>query len=255
MSQRRMKGDGVSWYERCPACGGGFKREVHPFRRIAYCHKCKERWVNLRIAPEEGNGRGQGFRNLDLSSYRPAGRNGPLWRYLRSRNLPDELICRLLRPHRGPYLALVYFPVYDFAGSRPVSFVGRRIVEGEPRYWYPESSRRKGSVMWGLHRFRGRPCTIVLCEGILDAVWISGGLAVLGNSVSDGQIELIRRMSPQKVVLAFDGGTEREAVEQCLRIRRRVSTEMHLARFPRGLDPGDLGLESEEFVRNAQRLV
>jgi 5S rRNA maturation endonuclease (ribonuclease M5) len=84
-----------------------------------------------------------------------------------------------------------------------------RAPEGvEPKYRY-DAGFSKNEVLFGLWRLPN-PCQqrIILVEGPLDAVWVQdcglAGVAVLGSSLSDGQLELLVERSVRQVVLCFD---------------------------------------------------
>lgn len=105
------------------------------------------------------------------------------------------------------------FPITDAMG-RTISFGGRVVGEGEPKYLNgPESEVfHKGRVLYGL--FQGAEALrknnrAILVEGYMDVVILHqkgypGCLATLGTALTRDHVEAIRRRADE-AVLAYDG--------------------------------------------------
>lgn len=199
----------------CPRCKGLKKLEYHKYRRMWFCHKCsvggslgggidprkfgKERYCD----PSES-----WLEHLSLYTLLVPGSLG--WRYLQeTRKLSSHLI-RDLRPHEGPLTSYCYFPLYGLGQSQPSYFVGRSFLRHAKRkYLNPTIGTfpvTKNQVLWGLHRIKPRQDEVILCEGIFDAVWDRRRVALLGKTLSQQQLEILREIRPRKVSVMLDAG-------------------------------------------------
>ena len=105
------------------------------------------------------------------------------------------------------------FPIFNTTG-KVLGFGGRALGDQEPKYMNsPESVLyHKGSVLYGLHRaqpgIRERNAVIVV-EGYFDLLTlhrngVSNAVAVLGTALTTDQIDILKRYTPN-LVLVFDG--------------------------------------------------
>jgi DNA primase len=153
----------------------------------------------------------------------------------------------------------ITFPIRDSAG-RVVSFGGRALGEGEPKYLNgPETPvYDKSRVLFRMAEVGAeirRSGRAVLVEGYFDAVGLAaagveGVVAVCGTAVGDGHAALLRRAT-ETVVLLFDGDDAgRRAVHRALGPLLAAGLSVRVARPPAGQDPDDLAREAgPEAVR------
>ena len=239
------KSDGSKLYP-CPLCHGRKKLEVDRDNRLWFCHKCgvggklgdHNQLVRAGIVPIEPEDH--------TRYYSPASPESPQWIYLRRfRGLSDKLI-KELNPHVGPSLVRVYLPCYELGASAPCYFIGRAIFDGFERYQCPPLeyfAKRKSQCLWGLHRIRGSQSLTVVCEGIFDAVWEKNRVAILGKSISDQQVDILRRITTEEICVLLDGEAAAEGAQACKRIAKRWAGRVSLARLPLDLDPDGAGVE------------
>lgn len=97
-------------------------------------------------------------------------------------------------------------PMHDIVGN--LLAVSRRYIDhSEYRWKYPRARYKKSHNL-----YLGHECwhqeTIVVTEGQVDAlkVWDAGfpAVALCGSSVSVQQVELLRRLAPERIVSMFD---------------------------------------------------
>ena len=176
----------------------------------------------------------------------------PRYRYLsEKRGLTPRMIDDL-RPHSGGQWYIVYFPLYALsesrqltADSKPVYFVGRSLFNEEPKYRNPPLTQfpagGKSKNLWGLHLWRRKGQSLVLCEGIFDAVWSRNRVALLGKTISDVQISIIRQIEPQEITVFLDGDAQKHSMNIAKTLADRISVPIWTVDTPRGKDPDDLG--------------
>ena len=181
------KGDGTHLYQ-CPNCGGQSKLEVHKTKPIWYCHKCGEGGKiptrDIQVYGRDTHRRRR-LGELEPESYKQLDRTRfTIWRrYLINRGITTSTLWSALRPYTGPEPLRVYFPLYELGAYTPVSFVGRSVIPCKYTYRFPAKDGRcvsPKSLLWGTHRLSGSPKTLMLCEGIFDAVWYPNAVATLG---------------------------------------------------------------------------
>lgn len=114
-------------------------------------------------------------------------------------------VCWYLGLGEDPFTGDATFPVHTAGGL--LAGVGRRKMEGEPRYVYPRYWSAASSLFGTWGGYQGYPF-IVLVEGAADAAacWEVGcpALAVYGAGVHRPQLELISRFNPSVVLMGFD---------------------------------------------------
>lgn len=265
---RREKPNGSRLYD-CPECGGEGKLEYTPDSRVWFCHKCQEwgwgevkgwcrekrEWIReeLKHPVREIDSLLDSFQLIQsVQDHR--------YRYLsRGRKLRSFQINHL-RPHTGPQWNFVFFPIYKLGGgARPVYFIGRNITDEEPKYynppleWFPEGGKSRN--LWGLHRIpllgttpsgaKSGIQTLVLCEGIFDAVWENNSVALLGKSISNEQIEIIREIDPKEIVIYLDGEARREALKVAYALSEKLSQKIYTSFLPFGSDPNNWAIKGK----------
>ncbi|PLX41620.1 MAG: DNA primase [Deltaproteobacteria bacterium] len=196
-----------------------------------------------------------------------------LARYLANKKLSLELGERagLLVPRKnGGYYDRfrdrLIFPITDTSG-RTVSFGGRVLGDGEPKYLNgPESVVfHKGRVLYGL--FQGgeeirRSNRAILVEGYMDVVMlhqlgIRGAVASLGTALTREHVEVLRRRVGD-AVLVYDGDNAgRKAMERSLEIFLAEGFPARAVLLPDGEDPDTFvasGGDLETLVQSAPPL-
>lgn len=149
------------------------------------------------------------------------------------------------------------FLLMDDAG-RVRYAVGRAILEGwrGPKYLFPrpEEAGRKSDHVFNLDVWGRRPSRLVVTEGVLSALSVDGGVAVLGHRVSEEQAVAIAKAQADETVLAFDPDVSaREVYASARRLRDCGVRGVRVARLTAG-DPNDAPAEAEEAIRSAAPL-
>ncbi|MBV8524951.1 MAG: DNA primase, partial [Acetobacteraceae bacterium] len=143
----------------------------------------------------------------------------------------------------------ILFPIRDARG-RIISFGGRTLEDAQPKYLNgPETplfSKRRS--LYGLDRARTARADIVVVEGYMDVLALhqagfGGAVAPLGTALTEGQLEVLWRLSPIPV-LCFDGDAagSRAAARAALAALPLLRPErtLQLASLPAGEDPDTL---------------
>jgi len=146
----------------------------------------------------------------------------------------------------------VMFPIFDLRG-RPVAFGGRVMGEGEPKYLNSPDTPlfHKGQLLYGMALAREAAASkreIIVAEGYMDVIALAQAgftqaVAPLGTAMTESQIELLWRMSPEPI-LCFDGdkagrGAALRAAERALPLLK-PGVSLRFALMPAGKDPDDI---------------
>ena len=146
----------------------------------------------------------------------------------------------------------IMFPIRDRRG-RPVSFGGRILGSGEPKYVNgPETSLfAKRRTLYGLDLARegvAKGERLVVVEGYMDVIALhqagfSGAVAPLGTSLTDEHLDEIWRHAPSPI-LCFDGDAAggkaaARAIEMALPMLAPDRT-LRIVTLPNGDDPDSL---------------
>ncbi len=147
----------------------------------------------------------------------------------------------------------VLFPIFDLRG-RPVAFGGRVMAADEqPKYLNSPDTPlfHKGQLLYGLALAReavAQKKEIIVAEGYMDVIGLAqagfqNAVAPLGTAMTENQIELLWRMSPEPI-LCFDGDKAGRAA--ALRAAERAlpllkpGLSLRFAMMPQGKDPDDI---------------
>ena len=184
-----------------------------------------------------------------------------LLKYLKSKNVTVEQMAEAGLVIAGADIAEPYdrfrnrvmFPIADARG-RVIAFGGRALSpDAKAKYLNsPETPLfHKGRVLYNLDRAR-KPAhdegTVIAVEGYMDVVGLAQGgihnaVAPLGTALTEDQIALLWRMTPEPI-LCFDG--DKAGLRAAYRAVERVLPMLkpgHSLRFallPEGKDPDDL---------------
>jgi len=89
--------------------------------------------------------------------------------------------------------------------SETLGWITRRI-ELSPKYLFSKGFK-KSRALFGINNLMDTD-VLFICEGALDAIWLRqngyNGVGILGASISKNQIELLKKLKPQEVVLCLD---------------------------------------------------
>lgn len=168
--------------------------------------------------------------------------------YLQKRGLSTSTIlhAKIGFCPSGKYRACIVLPVYE--EDTLVYFVARSIYAKV--YKNPPVSKK--SIVYNLDSVRTKKYT-VLCEGIFDALSFgSYGVALLGKTMSDLQLNKIVSKKPNTMFVCLD----RDATGSAVAIAERLKTyikDVRLVTLPRGKkDPGSCtALECAEALKQA----
>ncbi|MBI3317999.1 MAG: DNA primase [Candidatus Omnitrophica bacterium] len=143
----------------------------------------------------------------------------------------------------------VLFPVWDARG-RVIGFGGRVLDDSTPKYMNsPETELYvKGRILYGLHlaspHVREKDFCIVV-EGYMDLLspaqhGIRNVVASMGTSLTENQVQLIRKMT-RHVVMVYDGDYAGEmATLRGLDLFLEAQMRVKVAALPAGFDPDSL---------------
>lgn len=134
-----------------------------------------------------------------------------------------------------PQVNAMAIPVCDAAGASAGDIW--RAPEGvEPKYRYAQGFRRR-EILFGVWRLPAVSVEIVLVEGPLDAVWgQEAGLptcGLLGASLSEEQIALLRQRGARRITLCFDNDPTGERATKTAAVElRKAGLWVFRARLP-----------------------
>jgi DNA primase len=141
------------------------------------------------------------------------------------------------------------FPIHDLR-SRVVAFSGRILGEGEPKYLNsPETPIfHKGQLLYNLHLAKHgmrKSERAILVEGQFDVLRTSLAgfeevVAPLGTGLTDDQAELLRRHTPQVILLYDSDEPGLRATFRAGDVLLRHKLRVHVASLPEGEDPDTL---------------
>ncbi len=156
------------------------------------------------------------------------------------------------RPSFDFFRDRVMFPILDARG-RPVAFGGRVLGDGGPKYLNsPETPLfHKGHIVYGYSQARksaAEQSEVIIAEGYMDVITLSqagitNAVAPLGTALTEEQIALLWRISPEPI-LCFDGDSAGQ--KAALRAADRAlpmlepGRSLRFAILPAGQDPDDL---------------
>lgn len=146
-------------------------------------------------------------------------------------------------------------PIRDSRGSLQ-GIIYRRLDDQRPKYSYPKGFAR-GRSLFGSWFVKGESRTVVLVEGPLDCInlWNAGipALAILGSSLSPGQITLLGKLSVTTVLVMMDNDAAGEKASGVALQRLRQSGMIRKLVLYDGDDPGSvLPRELKRAVKEAK---
>jgi DNA primase len=170
--------------------------------------------------------------------------DGSVHPYWQQRGL-SESVCREFRLGYDFSSGRATFPLRSPSGT-VLGVTQRSIDNSHPRYQYPPGVKIS-ETLFAYYKVRGGVKDVVLTEGALDAIamWDVGvpAVAQMGASLSRIQIELLRRLGPRTITLAYDQDhAGRVATERVLTNPLLNFSSFRLMSWPpgEGKDPLDL---------------
>lgn len=101
----------------------------------------------------------------------------------------------------------VVIPIHDIDG-KPVSWQARTVLKAVPKYLFPPAFKGAESLFhaWGIPRAADY---LIVCEGVMDVFgwWRHGAknvVATFGKKISQAQIEIIHKLAPKMIFIAWD---------------------------------------------------
>ena len=250
--------------------------------------KASEWFIQQLNTSEAGNAR-EYLKRRSLSSdlmarfgigYAPANKNG-LTRYLTGLGASnDDLMSAGLvikpddgRPMFDRFRDRIMFPIHDARG-RVIAFGGRALDPNAPAKYLnsPETPLfHKGANLYNFHRAR-QPSyetkQVLVTEGYMDViglarVGIEAAVAPLGTAVTEQQIDLLWRLTPEPI-LCLDGDSA--GLRAAYRVIDRAlpllkpGYSLRFALLPMGKDPDDLARDGgreavDQVLKRAMSLV
>ncbi|MGR3838463.1 MAG: DNA primase [Cognatishimia sp.] len=184
-----------------------------------------------------------------------------LWDALKGRGVPDELILAtgLAKPSnkgKAPYDVFrnrIMFPIRDARG-RAIAFGGRAMDPNDNAKYLnsPETQLfDKGRNLYNHKEARaaaGKGQPLVVAEGYMDVIALASAgfesaVAPLGTAVTENQLQLLWRMSPEPIV-ALDG--DKAGIRAAMRLidlalpLLQAGQSLRFAIMPDGQDPDDV---------------
>lgn len=192
--------------------------------------------------------------------------NHSLEKYLKEKGFSEEILLKtgILAQGdtgRAPYEKFrkrLMFPIQDAQG-RVVAFGGRLLEKGEPKYLNsPETPLfSKGRLLYGYFQAKEKAAKdpLIIVEGYMDVVSLhqagfKGAVAPLGTALTEDQILLAWRLSPEPI-LCFDG--DMAGLKAAARAAERVlpllkpGCSLKFAILPQGEDPDSLVQKGDLF--------
>ena len=171
---------------------------------------------------------------------------------LASRNSAGNLYDR--------FRARITFPLADARG-RVIGFGARAMGDGRgPKYLNTAESElfHKGRIVYAAHLARStaaREGRVIVVEGYTDviALWQAGfanTVAIMGTSMTEPQVEALRRLAPVALLALDADNAGQEAMVRAARVAAGKKLELRVVPLPAGSDPADLvGERGSEAVR------
>lgn len=192
--------------------------------------------------------------------FAPDGWQG-LWDHLKGKGIADELILAagLAKPSakgRAPYDAFrnrIMFPIRDVRG-RCIGFGGRAMDPNDNAKYLNSSETElfdKGRSLYNHGPAReacGKGAPLIVAEGYMDVIALAeagfgGAVAPLGTAITEDQLRLMWRLSPEPLV-TLDGDVA--GIRAALRLidlalpMMEAGQGLRFVTLPQGLDPDDL---------------
>ncbi len=206
--------------------------------------------------------------------FAPPGWQG-LWDHLRGKGVAEDLIlgAGLAKPSnrdgKPPYDTFrdrIMFPIRDARG-RAIAFGGRAMDPNDNAKYLnsPETDLfDKGRSLYNLGPAReavGKDQPLIVGEGYMDVIALSeagfaGAVAPLGTAITEDQLQLLWRVSPEPII-ALDG--DKAGVRAAMRLIDIAlpligpERSLRFALMPEGVDPDDL-IRSKGAVAMAEVL-
>ena len=160
------------------------------------------------------------------------------------------------------FRARVMFPIFTENGE-PVAFGGRILPGSTDPAKYKNSSETpiyaKSKTLYGLNWAKADVVAadqVIVCEGYTDVIGfhragIRRAVATCGTALTEEHVRMMKRFA-SRVVLAFDADAAGQgAAEKFYEWEEKYQVQVHVARFPKGQDPGELSVSDPDALRDA----
>ncbi len=236
--------------------------------RLAAVTEAAARWFRAQLATRAGvaaraylEGRGLARGTLERFEIGYAPGRGTLIAALRERGIAQDLIegaglaypARDGRPAGEVFRDRIVFPIRDARG-RCLGFGGRAMDPGEKAKYLnsPETPLfDKGATLYDLGPARalaGRGAPLVVAEGYMDVIAlaqaeVAAAVAPLGTAVTERQLRLLWRASPEPIVALDGDAAGRRAGLRLAELALpliEAGQSLRFATLPAGRDPDDV---------------
>lgn len=188
-----------------------------------------------------------------------------LYRYLRSRNIPDDLIrdsglCTFdeRRGWHDKFWNRAMFPIMDAQG-RVIGFGGRVMGDGEPKYLNsPETEVfNKSENLFGLNfSRRSRRKEFIVCEGYMDVISMhqagfDNTVASLGTALTEKHCQILKKFK-RPIYLSYDSdGAGVRAALRAIELFNAIGVTTRIINMRPYKDPDEFikALGPEEFEK------
>ena len=151
--------------------------------------------------------------------------------YLKSRGLTDDVIKKLKLWHWKQGKRFV-FPVV--VNGNLLGYLARDYTDKQiPKVLNSKGNFRSFSL-WNHDNVIGSE-TLVICEGAISAIkcGIYRSIALLGKVATSGQIDLIKKLNPKRIVICLDIGTEEEQYKLFQQLCLYFPGRIYSIKFPK----------------------
>ena len=154
-------------------------------------------------------------------------------------------------PGKGSMASRFVFPIHNQQGEL-VAYAGRALGDQEPRWKLPEGFR-KSLVLYNLHRVQGD--AVVVCEsfwGVMACVraGVPDAVALMGRTISEAQLELLRRFRSITLVMDGDEPGRQATRENAVKLLELKLRALKVVWLPAEAQPDTI--PSEELVKLVQ---
>lgn len=180
---------------------------------------------------------------LVLKDTEPIRKDSVAYDYLKKRKITDEQISYYnIMNGINDNFGRIIIPNMVIANWTDF-YQGRSYLGHEPKYLNPETID-KSNIVFNLHNQTKKQKRVYIVEGVFSA--IRGGkdvVSIYGSSVSDVQINLIKKYRFEEIYCCLDGdeaGTLGNA-KLSQKLFERTDSKIYIVKLPTTKDPADLG--------------
>ncbi len=160
----------------------------------------------------------------------------------------EELQLGVVIKKNSNYFGRLIIPVLD--DRKVVYWLGRALLDTiSPKYMFPDISR--SNVLWGMNYLSNERKEVFITEGWKDAYRVKG-IALLGSSMSEGQIEKLQSRLGESVVVSvmLDRDAWGKGFKIANNLRKIVKNDIRLYLLHGEKDPGDCSSKGEAIQQS-----